>query len=230
MWTTGLWVGFDTETTGVDVAADRIVTAALVQRAPGVAETTATWLIDPGVEIPPAAAAVHGITTEHARVHGVAPAAALEEIAQALTAALANGAWLVAFNAAFDLRILRHELTRHGLAPLEERLGGPLRRVLDPLVLDRAVDRWRKGKRTLGVLTQHYQVPVDENLHSADVDVRATLDVLAALVHAHPQVSELSDDELFAWQAAAHRQWAESFNAWRARRQLPGPGADPQWP
>lgn len=230
MWTTGLWVGFDTETTGVSVEEDRIVTAAVVRREPGGPDATAAWLINPGVEIPPAAAAVHGITTAHAQANGAAPAAALEEIAQALVAAVNQGAWVVAFNAAFDLRILRSELARHGLASLEERLGAPLRRIIDPLVLDRAVDRWRKGKRTLGLLAQHYQVQVEQDLHAADVDVRATLDVLAALVRAHPQLAELADEDLFGWQAAAHRQWAESFNGWRARRGLSGPGADLHWP
>ena len=68
-WTDGPLLGFDTETTGVDVDNDRIVTAALVRR-----DATGThvrsWLIDPGVDIPEAAAAIHGVSTEHAREHG----------------------------------------------------------------------------------------------------------------------------------------------------------------
>mgnify|MGYP002652042991 CR=1 FL=1 len=64
-------IGFDTETTGTNVERDRIVTVALVHSVgPGREnETVATWLIDPGVEIPEPAQRVHGISTEHAREH-----------------------------------------------------------------------------------------------------------------------------------------------------------------
>lgn len=67
-WVRQRIVGFDTETTGVDVTGDRIVTAALVVRdkLTGLSQVR-TWIIDPGVEIPEAASAIHGITTEYAR-------------------------------------------------------------------------------------------------------------------------------------------------------------------
>ncbi|MDR0366186.1 MAG: hypothetical protein LBH68_05095, partial [Bifidobacteriaceae bacterium] len=60
-------VGFDTETTGVRTEADRIVTAALVCRRADGSREAATWLINPGVEIPAQATAVHGITTAKAQ-------------------------------------------------------------------------------------------------------------------------------------------------------------------
>ena len=62
-------VGFDTETTGVSPTSDRIVTAALIRREGSLVQTL-TWVIDPGVEIPERATAVHGITTAFAREHG----------------------------------------------------------------------------------------------------------------------------------------------------------------
>ena len=145
-WTEGPLLGFDTETTGVDVDHDRIVTAALVRRdASGT--RIRTWLIDPGVEIPAAASAIHGITTAHARAHGAPPAVALAEIAATVATALAAGTPVVAFNAAYDLSILDAELVRHGLATVPERLGRATSPVIDPLVLDRHEDRYRRGKR-----------------------------------------------------------------------------------
>ena len=73
-WSQLPWLGFDTETTGVNVTSDRLVTAALVLRPGGAtpqgSDTVRTWLADPGVSIPDGAAAVHGITTEYAREHG----------------------------------------------------------------------------------------------------------------------------------------------------------------
>ncbi|MDO8122365.1 exonuclease domain-containing protein [Isoptericola sp. b490] len=221
-------VGFDTETTGVDVDRDRIVTAALVRRT-ATGTRTSRWLIDPGVEIPAAATAVHGITTEHARAHGCAPREALGEIATALADAVTRAEPIVAFNASFDLTLLDAELRRHGLPTMPERLGHPVRAVLDPLVLDRHVDRYRRGKRRLGDLCTHYGVLAD-GLHSADVDVIATLDVLAAMALAHPHLATTDLDTLHDRQVDAHRLWAESFNAWRRSQGLAGPGAELHWP
>src|SRR5690606_32132505 len=113
-WVTGPFLGFDTETTGVDPRTDRIVSAALVMRdARGTRQRT--WLVDPGVEIPQPASAVHGITTDHVRAEGLPPHQALEEIAAELTRATAAGVPVVVYNACFDIRLLEHELTRWGL-------------------------------------------------------------------------------------------------------------------
>jgi DNA polymerase III subunit epsilon len=227
-WWDGPFLGFDTETTGVDVTSDRIVTAALVRRD---AATTAvrTWLVDPGVDIPPGVTAIHGITSEHARAHGSAPAEALEEIAAEIAAAQAAGVPLVAYNASFDLALLEHELARHGLDGLTERLPGGVRVVLDPLVLDRHVDRLRKGPRKLVDLCEVYAVPTGD-LHTAEVDVVATLDLLARMAAHHAQLATATPAELHATQVAAHQDWARSYNRWRARRGLPWPGADHGWP
>ncbi|MGO1568436.1 MAG: exonuclease domain-containing protein, partial [Brachybacterium sp.] len=111
-WTDAPLLGFDTETTGTNVATDRIVTVALVHSVgPGRAnETVATWLIDPEVEIPEPAQRVHGISTEHARAHGMNAAEALDEVATLIAEALAKDVPLVAFNISFDLAILENEL------------------------------------------------------------------------------------------------------------------------
>ncbi|WP_425957131.1 exonuclease domain-containing protein [Xylanimonas sp. McL0601] len=229
-WARGPLVGFDTETTGVDVARDRIVTAAVVLRVPGVSNDVRTWLLDPGVEIPAEAAAIHGITTEHARAHGAAPAVALEEIAAELAAHLREGVPVVAYNAAFDLSLLDAELARHGLATLPERLGHTVTPVLDPLVIDRWQDRYRPGKRRLGDLVAHYGIQATDDLHNADVDVLATLDVLDALVHQFPVLGTLSLEDLHHAQVGAHHAWARNFNEWRVTQGFEGPGASTAWP
>lgn len=227
-WTAGPLLGFDTETTGVDVSEDRIVSAALVRRQPGATDVR-TWLLDPGVPIPPEASAIHGITTEVARADGQDPAGALDEIAKELAAALVDGIPVVAFNATFDLCILQAELRRYGLPSLEDRIGGPVAPVVDPLVLDRAVDRYRKGPRKLVDLCGVYAVAGDGALHTADVDVLATLDVLAAMTARYPELGARPLDVLHTYQADEHRRWAESFNTWRERKGLTGPGAETTW-
>ncbi|UNX54304.1 DNA polymerase III subunit epsilon [Georgenia sp. TF02-10] len=224
-WCQGPFLGFDTETTGIDVVTDRIVTAALVHRH-GPRTTVRTWLIDPGVEIPAAASAVHGISTSWSRTNGAPPAAALAQVAAEITAAQRAGTPLVAYNAAFDLALLDRELDRHGLPTLTDRLGGPCPHVIDPLVLDRALDPDREGTRRLTDLCQHYQVPA-RHLHTADADVVATLDVLARITARFPTLAEQELPALHRWQAAQHRAWAEGYNA---GRRADRPAVDPRWP
>ncbi|AEE45209.1 exonuclease domain-containing protein [Cellulomonas fimi] len=228
-WNDGPLLGFDTETTGLDVDRDRIVTAALVRR-DAAGTHVRTWLLDPGVEIPEAAASIHGVSTEHAKAHGVAPKAALDEIATELAGAFRAGVPVVAYNAAFDLCLLDAELRRHRLPTLPDRLLGAARPVIDPLVLDRAVDREREGKRKLVDLCGVYEVVESGDLHNADVDVVATLDVLERIVGRFPHLADLDLDTLHEYQVTAHRAWAESFNAWRTEKGLDGPGAEPTWP
>jgi len=219
-------LGFDTETTGTSVDRDRIVSAALARRRPDGGIEEWTWLISPDIDIPPAASAVHGITTDHARAHGRPAVEALEEIAAAIAGA---GAPVVVFNAGFDLPLLDAELARNGLATLPERLGGPVRPVLDPLVLDRGTDRFRKGKRTLAALVEHYGVTAAGEAHDALADVRATIAVLDAILDANREVATLSLDALHDWQSAKHREWAASFNRWLESKGRT-PDVRPEWP
>ena len=229
-WAEGPLLGFDTETTGVSVANDRIVTAALVRRSVWAPDEVRTWLIDPGIEIPENASAIHGITTEHAREFGQPPAIALAEIAQLLAESLAAGEPVVAYNASFDLTILEVELRRNGLPTLAERLGRAVSPVVDPLVLDRHLDRFRRGKRKLVDLCAVYGVDDSDGLHTAEVDVIATLEVLQSMLRRHPDLALMDLTSLHAAQAEAHRAWAENFNSWRLSRGLDGPGAELTWP
>ena len=234
-WPFGPLLGFDTETTGVNPSQDRLVTAALIRRTERPVggdrqQSVTTWMADPGVEIPEAASAVHGVTTERARAEGRPVAEVLAEVSDLLVTAMAVGTPVVAFNASYDLTLMEAELARHGLPTMRSRLGRELGPIADPLVLDRAVDRYRKGKRRLGDLCEVYGVQVDEALHTAEVDVTATLDVLEALAIAHPQVSELGPEQLVAFQARAHRAWAESFNEWLARKNPSRTPAQAAWP
>ena len=230
-WIDAPLLGFDTETTGTNVATDRIVTVALVHSVgPGRAnETVATWLIDPERDIPEPAQRVHGISTEHARAHGMQAAPALDEVAAILSDALSREVPIVAFNGGFDLAILENELTRLGLPTLSARLGHDIAPLIDPLVIDRGVDRYRKGKRTLTDLLAHYGIEQDGRLHTADVDVSATLDVLRAIVATHSQVGAPSLADLHREQISWHRTWAENFNQF-LRKKGRTPDVNVNWP
>ncbi len=228
-WTAGPLLGLDTETTGVDVDVDRIVTAALVLREPGGTHVR-TWLIDPGVEIPAEATAIHGITTAHAAAHGSPAREALDEIATLVADGQRDGVPIVAYNAAFDLSLLDAELTRHGLPTLAERLGRPVRPVLDPLVLDRAWDPGREGKRRLVDLCERYEVLAVGPLHTADADVLATLDLLATLARVFPEPASAGPEALHDLQVTAHRRWVDALDPARREQPYVGAGADGRWP
>jgi DNA polymerase-3 subunit epsilon len=224
-------LGFDTETTGVDVTRDRIVSAALVWREASGAVRHRTWLLSPDIEIPERAAAIHGITTAHARAHGQDRAECLDQIARAIVDDA--GLPLVAFNAAFDLAILEADLARVAKPTLAERLGRPVGPVLDPLVIDRGVWPYRRGKRTLDVVAQVYGAKIDGNFHDALADALSTIATLDAILGssqaAAAGVDRLSPAELHDWQVRAHRDWAVGFNEWlRSRGRTPD--ANPLWP
>lgn len=209
-------VGFDTETTGTDTATARLVTAAIIVRADG-EDSAHTWLADPGVEIPPPAAAVHGITTEFARAHGRPCAEVLEEVASLLAEHMRLGHPVVAFNAGYDFQIMEAELARHSLPTLRQRVGD-LRPVLDPLVLDRHVDRFRRGKRTLTEVAKVYGVTAAGDAHNADIDVLMALDVAQVIGTRYQQLTALDPQELHDLQVSAYRVWAEDFIDWRRRK------------
>lgn len=203
-WHHGRLAAFDLETTGIDSASDRIVTAAVSVVGDGRPPVFHAWLLDPGMEIPAGASAVHGITTERARAEGAAPPDAIAEIVAALAEQLLQGVPVVAFNARFDLTCLDREARRHGIEPLLERVGGPAGMlVVDPYVLDKQLDRYRKGKRTLGAVCAHYRVPLDE-AHAANADAIAAARVAWRLGQAFPELHcELRalHDQQIAWAA-----------------------------
>jgi len=170
-------VVFDTETTGLDLKTARIVTACVAELdADGqLASPALEWLADPEVEIPASASDVHGITTDMARSQGRPAKEVVSEILEALRGYLAQGIPVVAYNAPYDFTILHWEALRHGLTPLDPRP------ILDPLVLDRAVDQFRKGKRRLENAAQFYGVELSD-AHNATADAVASGRVLQALV------------------------------------------------
>lgn len=192
-WHTGRLAAFDIETTGVDPESDRIVTTAVSVVGDGLAAEHHSWLVDPGIDIPAGATSVHGITTERARAEGRSPDEAVDEITTALADQLQQGVPVIAFNARFDLTILDREARRHGLRPLLDRVGGPDGMlVVDPYVLDRQFDRFRRGKRTLGAVCEHYRVALDE-VHAATADALAAARLAFRL---GATVTELRDIDL----------------------------------
>lgn len=225
-WHLDRLAAFDIETTGTDPESDRIVTAAVSLVGGGLDSEHHSWLLDPGIEIPEGAVAVHGVSTERARSEGREPASAIEEIVAILAEHLATGTPIVAFNARFDLTILDREARRHGVEPLLDRIGGESAMlVIDPYVLDKQVDRFRKGRRTLDAVCSHYSVRLDA-AHDANADALAAARVAYRLGSRMSELADLDLPRLHAsqvqWAAAQAASLQEWFDAQGRQERVEG--------
>jgi DNA polymerase-3 subunit epsilon len=199
-------VAFDLESTGVDTDTARIVTACVALIQPRQPVEPMTWLLDPGIDIPQAASAIHGVTTEKARNEGQPAHQGVGEIADQLASFWALGLPVVGFNVCYDLTLLDRELRRHGRPPLEPGF------CVDAFVLDKHVS-YRRGSRKLVDQCQHYGVRID-GAHDATADALAAARVAWRIAQRYPTVSgktlaELHDAQVqwAAEQAASFREY-----------------------
>lgn len=202
-WLTGDAVAYDSESTGTDVFKDRIVTACAVIVGNAGAHFRGRWLLNPGVPIPAAATAIHGIDDAKAQADGADPVTALEAISNALTDSWGLRMPVIIMNAHFDLSLLQAELERYELPKMKV---GP---VLDPLVIDRALDPYRKGKRTLSALAAHYGVKQD-GAHSSDGDALTAARIVWRQAR-EPRIAQFSLEQMQEWQQRQHAEWAGQF-------------------
>jgi DNA polymerase III subunit epsilon len=223
-WADGPMVAFDLETTGVDPETARIVTATVVLVRPGCKPAVHDWVCAPDVEIPAEATRVHGITTEFARQFGIPTARAVAEIADLIKEAADAGHPLVIYNAPYDLTVLDREVARNHLAAV-----GPLPHVVDPLVIDRALDKYRPGSRKLTDVCRHYGITLKaDEAHTSKGDAIAAARLAWKLAKAYP--THLADiAALQETQAVWYRAWAEHFQEY-LRGKGSGEVIDTAWP
>ncbi|WP_031166039.1 exonuclease domain-containing protein [Streptosporangium roseum] len=177
-WYLGRLAAFDLETTASDPEKARIAEAYVGYVGGGLNPIDREpLLIDPGIEMPAEAAAIHGYTTEHLREHGIPSEQGVPIVAQAVAEAVLDGIPLVGQNIRYDLTVLHRECIRHDVETVEERAGQPISLVIDTLVLSKYLDRWRRrvsaeqGAHVLKTTAQVFGVSwVDEEAHGARYD------------------------------------------------------------
>ncbi|MEU0818874.1 exonuclease domain-containing protein [Streptomyces mirabilis] len=177
-WHTGRLLALDTETTGIDVNHDQIVTASAIYVGGGEGAIPLNWMSNlDGAEIPEAATAVHGITTEHARANGGPAQDVTKDIVTALSEAVAASVPIVGHNVVFDLTLLDREARRHLGCGLDGAFDLARMRVVDTRVLDQHVLPRRRrvsqtqGPRQLITLAQVYGFEWDEKAaHGSEYD------------------------------------------------------------
>ncbi len=169
------WCALDSETTHPDPLEARLVTACVAFVGGGEPTEVMSWVVDAGVEVPDGAAEIHGYTTARVRAEGKPIADVLPEIVGYLAGAVTAGMPLVAFNSVYDNSVLNAETVRLGLDPFADVLADAT--VLDPFVIDKHVDRYRPGKRTLTAACEFYKVTLGE-AHDSTFDALAAARVL----------------------------------------------------
>ena len=158
-------VFFDLETTGVNIATDKIVEISILKVFPNGNKESKTWLVNPEIEIPQEAIDVHGITNEK-----VVTEPTFKELASKVNEMIAD-ADLAGFNSnRFDIPLLAEELTRVGID-----FDMKNRKAIDVQVIFH-----KKEQRTLGAGYQFYCGKLLEGAHGAEADTNATYEILLA--------------------------------------------------
>ena len=171
---------FDLETTGIDVAKDRIVELCYIKVFPNGNEESKTMRINPGMHIPEASSEIHGIYDED-----VKDCPTFGEVAEELKKTI-EGSDLAGFNSnRFDVPMLVEEFLRAG-----QDIDLSKCRLVDVQNIYHKLER-----RTLIAAYKYYCGKDLENAHSADADTRATYEVLKAQLDHYP--NDLQNDIAF---------------------------------
>ncbi|WP_235346969.1 5'-3' exonuclease H3TH domain-containing protein [Brevibacterium sp. UCMA 11754] len=221
-WSQSRLVGFDLETTGVDPSTARIVTAAFVESV----DNSRTWLADPGVEIPEPARAVHGITTEFAQANGAPVAEVVAELCAVLSDLRSEGAVVVGHNIVYDLSVMAAEVKRH--QPHID-FAALLPTIVDTFVLDKRVEQFRRGKRTLTETAKRWNVTLLD-AHDAAADALAALDISRALAESSEEIANLTRADIMAAQGDWKRAQAADLQSWLRRKGNAEAVVDGSWP
>ncbi len=158
---------FDLETTGTNVAKDRIIEISVLKVYPDASRESRTWLVNPQMYIPKEASEVHGITDED-----VKDAPKFEEIAAKIMEML-NGSDLGGFNSnRFDVPLLAEELLRAGIDFDINKF-----RLIDAQTIFHKME-----PRNLTAAYKFYCGKDLLDAHSAEADTLATFEIIDAQV------------------------------------------------
>ena len=158
-------VFFDLETTGINVAQDRIVEISFLKVKPNGEEIAKTRRINPEMHIPEQATAVHGISDDDVKNEPT-----FKQIAKLLAAEI-EGCDLAGFNSnRFDIPLLAEEFIRAGVDIDLNR-----RKFIDVQTIFH-----KKEQRTLIAAYKFYCDKDLTEAHSASADTMATYEVLKA--------------------------------------------------
>lgn len=168
----------DLETTGVNLATDRIIEIAIVKLMPDGSTVVKRKLINPQIPIPQATTDIHGITDEM-----VKDAPTFKQVANEVRQFLDN-CDLAGYNShRLDFPLLVEEFLKAGLNF----------DISDKNLLDVQKVYHMMEPRTLGAAYKFYCEKQLENAHAAEADAQATMEILQAQVEKYEQLGNSVD-------------------------------------
>lgn len=171
----------DLETTGVNLSTDRIVEIAIVKILPDASRQVKRKLINPQMPIPKVSSDIHGITDDM-----IKDAPTFKQAANEIKQFLENSD-LGGYNSnRFDIPMLMEEFLR---AEMEVDLSD--RRMIDVQHIFYTME-----PRTLSAAYKFFCAKELENAHSAEVDIKATIEVLEAQIGRYGQLGNSVDSIL----------------------------------
>ncbi|AOW21918.1 3'-5' exonuclease [Urechidicola croceus] len=184
-------VFFDLETTGINIANDRIVEISILKVFPNGNKESKTWLVNPEIEIPKEASDIHGITNER-----VVTEPTFKELASQVSDMI-KGCDLAGFNSnRFDIPLLAEEMLRAEVDfDMKNRLAIDVQTIFH-----------KKEQRTL---TAGYKFYCDKDLtdaHSAEADTNATYEILLAQLEKY---EDLENDVQVLSEFSTHKKRAD---------------------
>jgi DNA polymerase-3 subunit epsilon len=154
---------FDLETTGIDITKDRIVEIAILKVLPNGNKESRTWLVNPEMEIPAQAIAIHGISNEK-----VANEPTFKELSREIYTMIKDSD-LAGYNSdRFDIPLLAEEMLR---ADMDFDMK-------NMVSIDVQTIFHKMEKRTLEAAYKFYCNKDLKDAHSAAADTNATYEVL----------------------------------------------------
>lgn len=182
---------FDLETTGTNLAKDRIVEIAILKIYPNGNKESKTWLVNPGMPIPEEVIAIHGITNEK-----VANEPTFNELAPRINEMI-KGCDLGGYNSnRFDIPLLVEELLRAGIDfEMKSTHSVDVQTIFHKM-----------EQRTLSAAYQFYCGKNLEDAHSAEADTMATYEVLKSQIERY---EELENDIASLAHFSARKKFAD---------------------
>ncbi|HCV80407.1 MAG: DNA polymerase III subunit epsilon [Zunongwangia sp.] len=190
---------FDLETTGTNLAKDRIVEIAILKVYPNGNKESRTWLVNPEMEIPKEVIAIHGISNEK-----VANEPTFKELSKQIYDMI-KGCDLGGYNSnRFDIPLLAEELLR---ADIDFDMK-------NMMAVDVQTIFHKKEQRTLAAAFKFYCGKELIDAHSAAADTEATYEVLKSQLDKY---DDLENDIKWLSQYSARKSFADfagfiSFN------------------
>jgi len=172
---------FDLETTGLDIAKDRIVSISVIKLFPNGTRDARSMIINPTILIPKESTDVHGITNDVVKGKPT-----FKQISKGIKDFIANS-YIAGFNNNhFDNALLSEEFSRCG--------------IMFPTLENKSIDVGtifkKKEERTLIRALKFYCNEELEGAHNSLNDTLATVNVFIGQLEMYPDIAQMNIDEI----------------------------------